>query len=160
MSLSDYENKNCWNQHWLVDKVVKGNLLMSNFSSTGQQWLLNYDSQRCQNGISLLFLRHQPNWCLESQNENRVLSVCRKRGWKAFLWHHLNSKWTCFFNTPLQLSSVHSSSQTEIGALKTKKTKAQSCLMLKNTVQTRICSPKGEVCKTEWQGLNASGSVI
>lgn len=39
----DCENKNCRiSQHWLVDRVVKGSLLMSNFSSTGQQWVLNY----------------------------------------------------------------------------------------------------------------------
>lgn len=117
----DCDNKNCRiSQHWLVDRVVKGSLLMSNFSSTGQQWVLNYYSQRSQNGSSLLFLRHQLNGYQESQNENRILSVCRKRGWKAFLWHHLNSKWTCSFNIPLQLLSVHSLSQTEIGALKTK----------------------------------------
>lgn len=41
---------------------------------------------RSQNGSSLFFLRHQPDGYQESQNENRILSVCRKRGWKAFLW--------------------------------------------------------------------------
>lgn len=138
------ENKNCRiSQHWLVDKVVKGSLLMSNFSSTGQQWVLNYYPQRSQNGSSLFFLRHQPDGYQESQNENGILSVCRKRGWKAFLWHHMNSKWTCFFNIPVQLQSVHSSSQTEIAELlKKKKAKAQNCPVLKTTVQTRILQPK------------------
>lgn len=100
----DCENKNCWiSQHWLLDKVVKGSLLMSSLSNTGQQWVLNYYPQRSQNVSSLFFLRHQPYGYQESQNENRILSFCRKRGWKVFLWHHMNSKWTCFFNTAVQL---------------------------------------------------------
>lgn len=96
----DCENKNCWiSQHCLVHKAVKGSLLMSNFSSTGQQWVLNYYTQRSKNGSSLFFLRHQPNGYQHSQ---KMTKYCRNTDWKKILWHHLNSKLTCFLNTAVQ----------------------------------------------------------
>lgn len=57
--------------------------------------ILKYDS-------SLFFLRQQPKHYQQSQKENWMLSVWRSRGWKE-LWHHVNSKWTCFWNTAVQL---------------------------------------------------------
>lgn len=54
---------------------------------------------RSKNGSSLFFLRHQPNGYQQPQKENWILSICRIRDWKAFLLHHINSKWTCFLKS-------------------------------------------------------------
>lgn len=101
----DCENKNCWiSHHWLVDKVMKESLFMSNFSSTRQQCVLNYYTQRSKNGSSLFFLRHQ-----QSQKENWVLSDHEKRDWKAVWTPNEPASWILLCNFSLLIHCVRDS---------------------------------------------------